>query len=263
VAVHSVTISTLYPAGTSTLYPAETADPRPLNDGLENLPHLRHRVGDQKQPAREAGGFDPPVLKVSRIPLFSQTLFQKDGVVVADGESDAMPHPEQHEVPADALPDAKHDENREYAERDRVVGGAGPEFANQRLGKGREHQISDPRGQGDMPTVPEFLNIAREKRVVEVLPDRDAEERRDADSHVAKPGEVEIQKQGEGKHRDNEVDTRVWMAVQQQPAVGELIHNICEDQIFRRTHQNAEQGVARVGARAGSRLKRWNICDHG
>jgi len=83
-----------------------------------------------------------------------------------------------------------------------------------------------------VPAVPEILDVAGGKGVVKVLGHRNADEGGRADGHVAETGEIAIQVEIVRIHRHWQVNPPMWMVVQQQPGIGQLVQYVAKKLIF-------------------------------
>ena len=106
------------------------------------------------------------------------------------GETEAVEGSPDEERPGDAVPEAAEQEGDEE-------GGAIAEAEPlATLGDGIEDVVGEPGGEGDVPALPEVLEVEGEVRTAEVLRQFDAEEEGDAEGEVGVAGEVEEELEG-------------------------------------------------------------------
>src|SRR5262245_3007232 len=93
---------------------------------------------------------------------------------------------------------------------------------HERLRERGKERVAHETRERHVPPRPEFLEIPRPERTIEVLLHADADQTGGSDSHVAVAAEIQVEIEEEGDRRDGQIDPWVRVAVHQQAGIREL-----------------------------------------
>ena len=93
----------------------------------------------------------------------------------------------------------------------------------QRLRERRKERVAHETRERHVPAGPEFLEVPRPERTVEVLLHADADQAGGPNGHVAVAAEIEVEIEEERDRRDRQIDPWVRVSVHQQAGIRELL----------------------------------------
>ena len=150
----------------------------------------------------------------------ASALPEEDG-----GEAEAVEGAPDEEVPGEAVPKTAEQE------RDQEGGGVTEEEMLAAFGEGFEDVVGEPGGEGDVPALPEVLQVECEVRTAEVLGKFNADEERNSHGKIGIAGEVEEELEGVAVDGDEVLEAAVEGGGVED-AIDEVVGEVVSDEEF-------------------------------